>query len=52
MILFFLSIVAAAVKSALPSHWDDMKGQSVFLVKLTPGSKEYAEVEKSSREPI
>ncbi|XP_058644826.1 protein mono-ADP-ribosyltransferase PARP14 isoform X2 [Onychostoma macrolepis] len=39
----------AAVKSALPSHWQDMKGQSVVLVKLTAGSKEYAEVEKEFR---
>uniref|UniRef100_A0A8C1MH48 Poly [ADP-ribose] polymerase n=2 Tax=Cyprinus carpio TaxID=7962 RepID=A0A8C1MH48_CYPCA len=36
----------AAAQRSLPSHWEDMKGQSVVLVKLTAGSKEYAEVEK------
>ncbi|XP_043106140.1 protein mono-ADP-ribosyltransferase PARP14 [Puntigrus tetrazona] len=40
---------AAAAQSPLPSHWEDMKGQSVVLVKLTPDSKEYAEVEKEFR---
>ncbi|KAL0182428.1 hypothetical protein M9458_021803, partial [Cirrhinus mrigala] len=35
-----------ATQSSLPSHWKDMTGQSVVLVKLTAGSKEYAEVEK------
>uniref|UniRef100_A0A8C1GLI2 Poly [ADP-ribose] polymerase n=1 Tax=Cyprinus carpio TaxID=7962 RepID=A0A8C1GLI2_CYPCA len=34
-----------AAQSALPSHWEDMKGQAVVLVKLRAGSKEYAEVE-------
>ncbi|KAF4108229.1 protein mono-ADP-ribosyltransferase PARP14-like [Onychostoma macrolepis] len=38
-----LEVVA---QRSLPSHWEDMKGQSVVLVKLTPGSKEYAEVEE------
>ncbi|RXN29686.1 poly [ADP-ribose] polymerase 14-like protein [Labeo rohita] len=36
----------AAAHSPLPLHWEDMKGQSVVLVKLAAGSKEYAEVEK------
>ncbi|XP_050977650.1 protein mono-ADP-ribosyltransferase PARP14-like [Labeo rohita] len=36
----------AAAQSFLPSNWEDMKGQSVVLVKLTAGSKEYADVEK------
>ncbi len=49
MFLFFLSIAATAVKIPLPSHWEDMKGQSVVLVKLTAGSKEHAEVEKEFR---
>ncbi|KAA0703895.1 Poly [ADP-ribose] polymerase 14 [Triplophysa tibetana] len=31
---------------SLPSHWNDMKGQTVDLVKLTEGSKEYGDVEK------
>ncbi|XP_043106137.1 protein mono-ADP-ribosyltransferase PARP14-like isoform X2 [Puntigrus tetrazona] len=35
-----------AAQSPLPSHWEDMKGQAVVLVKLTAGSKEYTEVEK------
>ncbi|XP_026129260.1 poly [ADP-ribose] polymerase 14-like isoform X1 [Carassius auratus] len=35
-----------AAQRSLPSHWEDMKGQSVVLVKLTAGSTEYAEVEK------
>ncbi|XP_026075336.1 poly [ADP-ribose] polymerase 14-like isoform X1 [Carassius auratus] len=35
-----------AAQSALPSHWEDMKGQAVVLVKLRAGSNEYAEVEK------
>uniref|UniRef100_A0A672S0R9 Poly [ADP-ribose] polymerase n=1 Tax=Sinocyclocheilus grahami TaxID=75366 RepID=A0A672S0R9_SINGR len=39
----------AAAQSPLPSHWKDMKGQAVVLVKLTAGSKEYAEVEKEFR---
>uniref|UniRef100_A0A8C1Z8Z2 Poly [ADP-ribose] polymerase n=1 Tax=Cyprinus carpio TaxID=7962 RepID=A0A8C1Z8Z2_CYPCA len=34
-----------AAQSALPSHWEDMKGQAVVLVKIRAGSKEYAEVE-------
>ncbi|XP_077098953.1 protein mono-ADP-ribosyltransferase PARP14-like [Siphateles boraxobius] len=38
-----------AARSSLPSHWEDMKGKSVVLVKLTAGSKEYAEVEKEFR---
>uniref|UniRef100_A0A8C2BU34 Poly [ADP-ribose] polymerase n=1 Tax=Cyprinus carpio TaxID=7962 RepID=A0A8C2BU34_CYPCA len=33
-------------QSSLPSHWEDMKGQSVVLVKLRADSKEYADVEK------
>uniref|UniRef100_A0A672S1J3 Poly [ADP-ribose] polymerase n=1 Tax=Sinocyclocheilus grahami TaxID=75366 RepID=A0A672S1J3_SINGR len=32
-----------AAQSPLPSHWTDMKGQSVVLVKLRAGSTEYAE---------
>ncbi|XP_016128950.1 poly [ADP-ribose] polymerase 14-like [Sinocyclocheilus grahami] len=40
---------SAAAQSPLPSHWKDMKGQAVVLVKLTAGSKEYAEVEKEFR---
>ncbi|RXN29689.1 poly [ADP-ribose] polymerase 14-like protein [Labeo rohita] len=40
---------AATTKNPLPSHWEDMKGQSVVLVKLTAGSKEYADVEKEFR---
>ncbi|KAK2871255.1 hypothetical protein Q8A67_023782 [Cirrhinus molitorella] len=39
----------AAAQRSLPSHWDDMKGQSVVVVKLTAGSKEYADVEKEFR---
>ncbi|XP_016328595.1 poly [ADP-ribose] polymerase 14-like [Sinocyclocheilus anshuiensis] len=35
-----------AAQRSLPSDWEDMKGQSVVLVKLTAGSKKYAEVEK------
>ncbi|XP_051767273.1 protein mono-ADP-ribosyltransferase PARP14 isoform X6 [Ctenopharyngodon idella] len=38
-----------AAQSSLPSHWEDMKGNAVVLVKLTAGSKEYAEVEKEFR---
>ncbi|KAL1266730.1 hypothetical protein QQF64_002405 [Cirrhinus molitorella] len=30
----------------LPLHWEDMKGQSVVLVKLTAGSEEFTKVEK------
>ncbi|KTG46693.1 hypothetical protein cypCar_00039653 [Cyprinus carpio] len=41
--------VAAAAQSPLPSHWDDMKGHAVVLVKLKEDSKEYAEVEKEFR---
>ncbi|CAM4730206.1 unnamed protein product [Leuciscus chuanchicus] len=37
---------AAAARSSLPSHWKDMKGNSVVLVKLKADSTEYAEVEK------
>ncbi|KTF86262.1 hypothetical protein cypCar_00021683 [Cyprinus carpio] len=40
---------AAAAQSPLPSHWEDMKGQPVVLVKLTVGSKEFAKVEKEFR---
>uniref|UniRef100_A0A8C1YZA2 Poly [ADP-ribose] polymerase n=1 Tax=Cyprinus carpio TaxID=7962 RepID=A0A8C1YZA2_CYPCA len=36
-------------QSLLPSHWEDMTGQPVVLVKLTAGSKEYADVEKEFR---
>ncbi|XP_052422902.1 protein mono-ADP-ribosyltransferase PARP14-like [Carassius gibelio] len=36
----------AAVQSSLPSHWEDMKGQPVVLVKLSADSKEYADVEE------
>uniref|UniRef100_A0A8C2KI30 Poly [ADP-ribose] polymerase n=1 Tax=Cyprinus carpio TaxID=7962 RepID=A0A8C2KI30_CYPCA len=39
----------AAAQSPLPSHWDDMKGHAVVLVKLKEDSKEYAEVEKEFR---
>uniref|UniRef100_A0A8C2BU27 Poly [ADP-ribose] polymerase n=1 Tax=Cyprinus carpio TaxID=7962 RepID=A0A8C2BU27_CYPCA len=39
----------AAAQSPLPSHWEDMKGQPVVLVKLTVGSKEFAKVEKEFR---
>ncbi|CAM4730208.1 unnamed protein product [Leuciscus chuanchicus] len=38
-----------AARSSLPSHWEDMKGNSVVLVKLTAGSTEYDEVEKEFR---
>ncbi|CAM4730210.1 unnamed protein product [Leuciscus chuanchicus] len=38
-----------AAQSSLPSHWEDMKGNSVVLVKLTAGSTEYDEVEKEFR---
>ncbi|XP_067429769.1 protein mono-ADP-ribosyltransferase PARP14-like isoform X1 [Thunnus thynnus] len=31
---------------ALPSHWDDMKGDLMKLFPLTVGSKEYGDVEK------
>ncbi|XP_067289789.1 protein mono-ADP-ribosyltransferase PARP14 [Pseudorasbora parva] len=40
---------APAAQSSLPSHWDDMKGKQVVLVKLKAGSKEYKEVEKEFR---
>ncbi|XP_073686373.1 protein mono-ADP-ribosyltransferase PARP14 isoform X1 [Garra rufa] len=40
---------AAAAQSPLPSNWEDMKGQSVVVVKLTAGSQEYADVEKEFR---
>ncbi|XDV54105.1 hypothetical protein PO909_022468 [Leuciscus waleckii] len=36
----------AAAQSSLPSDWEDMKGNSVVLVKLKADSNEYAEVEK------
>ncbi|KAL1266727.1 hypothetical protein QQF64_002402 [Cirrhinus molitorella] len=36
-------------QSPLPSHWEDMKGQPVVLVKLIAGSKEYADVVKEFR---
>ncbi|XP_073770751.1 protein mono-ADP-ribosyltransferase PARP14 isoform X2 [Danio rerio] len=39
----------AASQSSLPSHWENMKGNSVILVKLKAGSKEYTEVEKEFR---
>lgn len=45
----FLPIDVAAAQSPLPSHWKDMKGKSVFLVKLKADSNEYAEVEKEFR---
>uniref|UniRef100_A0A3B5ADI1 Poly [ADP-ribose] polymerase n=1 Tax=Stegastes partitus TaxID=144197 RepID=A0A3B5ADI1_9TELE len=32
--------------AALPSHWDDMKGDIVKLVTVAPGSKEYGDVQK------
>ncbi|XP_071340147.1 protein mono-ADP-ribosyltransferase PARP14-like isoform X2 [Trachinotus anak] len=32
--------------TALPGHWDDMKGDIVKLFPLTTGSKEYSDVEK------
>ncbi|KAL1266729.1 hypothetical protein QQF64_002404 [Cirrhinus molitorella] len=35
----------AAAQKSLPSHWEDMKGHPVVLVKLTVGSNEYADVE-------
>ncbi|XP_051767293.1 protein mono-ADP-ribosyltransferase PARP15-like isoform X2 [Ctenopharyngodon idella] len=38
-----------AAQSSLPSHWEDMKGKPVVLVKLRVGSKEYAEVVKKFR---
>ncbi|XDV54097.1 hypothetical protein PO909_022466 [Leuciscus waleckii] len=38
-----------AARSSLPSHWEDMKGNPVVLVKLTAGSTEYDEVEKEFR---
>jgi len=49
MFLLFLSIDAAPAQSSLPSHWEDMKGKSVVLVKLTSGSNEYKDVEKEFR---
>uniref|UniRef100_A0A671LYU6 Poly [ADP-ribose] polymerase n=1 Tax=Sinocyclocheilus anshuiensis TaxID=1608454 RepID=A0A671LYU6_9TELE len=45
----FPALGTTAAQSPLPSHWKDMKGQAVVLVKLTAGSKEYAEVEKEFR---
>uniref|UniRef100_A0A3B5AGM7 Poly [ADP-ribose] polymerase n=1 Tax=Stegastes partitus TaxID=144197 RepID=A0A3B5AGM7_9TELE len=33
-------------EAALPSHWDDMKGDIVKLVTVAPGSKEYGDVQK------
>ncbi|XP_057177173.1 LOW QUALITY PROTEIN: protein mono-ADP-ribosyltransferase PARP14-like [Triplophysa rosa] len=33
----------------LPSHWEDMKGQPVVLVKLTSSLQEYADAEKEFR---
>uniref|UniRef100_A0A8C1QZM9 Poly [ADP-ribose] polymerase n=1 Tax=Cyprinus carpio TaxID=7962 RepID=A0A8C1QZM9_CYPCA len=41
-----LKRVELKAQSSLPSHWEDMKGQSVVLVKLRADSKEYADVEK------
>ncbi|KAM7391015.1 hypothetical protein PAMP_021733 [Pampus punctatissimus] len=32
--------------AALPAHWEDMKGNLIKLFPLTPGSKEYSNVEK------
>ncbi|ROL54816.1 Poly [ADP-ribose] polymerase 14 [Anabarilius grahami] len=40
---------AAAAQNPLPSHWVDMKGKLVVLVKLTAGSNEHNEVEKEFR---
>ncbi|XP_073672142.1 protein mono-ADP-ribosyltransferase PARP14-like [Paramisgurnus dabryanus] len=39
----------SAAQYSLPSHWEDMKGQPVVLVKLTAGSTEYTKVEKEFR---
>ncbi|XP_073770749.1 protein mono-ADP-ribosyltransferase PARP14 [Danio rerio] len=35
-----------AARSSLPSHWEDMTGKPVVVVKLKTDSKEYADVEK------
>uniref|UniRef100_A0A3P8U6V3 Poly [ADP-ribose] polymerase n=1 Tax=Amphiprion percula TaxID=161767 RepID=A0A3P8U6V3_AMPPE len=36
-------------EAALPSHWDDMKGDLVKLFDVSPGSKEYSDVEKEMK---
>ncbi|XP_073770752.1 protein mono-ADP-ribosyltransferase PARP14-like isoform X2 [Danio rerio] len=36
-------------QSSFPPHWDNMKGKSLVLVKLTSSSNEYADVEKEFR---
>ncbi|RXN11599.1 poly [ADP-ribose] polymerase 14-like isoform X1 [Labeo rohita] len=41
-----LKRVELKAQNSLPSHWEDVKGQLVVLVKVTAGSKEYADVEK------
>lgn len=38
--------------NALPSFWEDMKGDLVKLVALTVGSKEYTEVESELRKTL
>uniref|UniRef100_A0A3Q1CRV3 Poly [ADP-ribose] polymerase n=1 Tax=Amphiprion ocellaris TaxID=80972 RepID=A0A3Q1CRV3_AMPOC len=35
--------------AALPSHWDDMKGDLMKLFDVSPGSKEYSDVEKEMK---
>ncbi|XP_055792513.1 protein mono-ADP-ribosyltransferase PARP14-like [Salvelinus fontinalis] len=37
---------------SLPAHWDDMKGSLLMLVPLTPGSKEYKDVEKKFQKTL
>uniref|UniRef100_A0A8C2BVU2 Poly [ADP-ribose] polymerase n=1 Tax=Cyprinus carpio TaxID=7962 RepID=A0A8C2BVU2_CYPCA len=44
-----INFLTVGAQSLLPSHWEDMTGQPVVLVKLTAGSKEYADVEKEFR---
>lgn len=43
---FFLMMLSEDSVAALPSHWDDMKGDIVKLVAVTSGSQEYKDVEK------
>ncbi|XP_051540548.1 protein mono-ADP-ribosyltransferase PARP14-like isoform X2 [Myxocyprinus asiaticus] len=44
---FKLKRVDLEAQTTLPSHWDDMKGQSVVVVQLAARSQEYADVEKA-----
>uniref|UniRef100_A0A4W5P7J1 Poly [ADP-ribose] polymerase n=1 Tax=Hucho hucho TaxID=62062 RepID=A0A4W5P7J1_9TELE len=37
---------------SVPAHWDDMKDSLLMLVPLTPGSKEYKNVEKEFQKTL